>query len=62
MSSSKALTVGGPHTVDQIVKAHTLEVLRQARSLGQAASTLGINEATLWRQRKKWGILKEFKP
>ena len=37
-------------------KQHIRRVLAASRSLQEAAAVLGIDQATLWRRRKKYGI------
>ena len=43
-------------SLDQLVELHIRRVLAATRSLEEAASVLGIDTATLWRRRKKYGI------
>jgi two-component system, NtrC family, response regulator AlgB len=42
--------------LDKIEEIHIRRILAAAPSLQQAADTLGIDTATLWRKRKKYGI------
>jgi two-component system, NtrC family, response regulator AlgB len=46
--------LGGPFTLAEIEKEHLLRVVRKAKSLDDAAATLGIDVSTLWRKRKKF--------
>jgi NtrC-family two-component system response regulator AlgB len=48
--------IGDPVTIDKIEEQHIRRVLAGARSLQEAADILGIDQATLWRRRKKFGI------
>ncbi|HEX8915054.1 MAG TPA: sigma-54 dependent transcriptional regulator [Humisphaera sp.] len=47
---------GGLVTLDQLEEAHVRRVLAATRSLDEAADVLGIDPATLYRKRKKYGI------
>jgi two-component system, NtrC family, response regulator AlgB len=40
-------------SLDEIEREHILQVLAESRTLEQAAATLGIDVATLWRKRKR---------
>ena len=48
--------IGDPVSLDKIEEAHIRQVLAESRSLQAAAAVLGIDAATLWRRRKKYGI------
>ena len=48
--------IGAPLSLDQIEEAHIRGVLAHAPSLIEAAQTLGIDQATLYRKRKKYGM------
>ncbi|MBI2422677.1 MAG: sigma-54-dependent Fis family transcriptional regulator [Candidatus Hydrogenedentes bacterium] len=48
--------LGHPVSLDVIEEAHIRRVLATAKSLQEAADTLGIDQATLWRKRKQFGI------
>ncbi|HEU5081349.1 MAG TPA: sigma-54 dependent transcriptional regulator [Opitutaceae bacterium] len=48
--------IGAPLSLDQIEEAHIRGVLSHAPSLIEAAQTLGIDQATLYRKRKKYGM------
>jgi NtrC-family two-component system response regulator AlgB len=48
--------IGDPTSLEKIEEAHIRRILANARSLQDAASILGIDLATLWRRRKKYGI------
>ncbi|HEY7117280.1 MAG TPA: sigma-54 dependent transcriptional regulator [Tepidisphaeraceae bacterium] len=48
--------VGGLVTLDAVEEAHIRRVLAATKTLDEAAHVLGIDAATLWRRRKKYGI------
>jgi NtrC-family two-component system response regulator AlgB len=48
--------IGDPVTIDKIEEQHIRRVLANSKSLAEAAALLGIDQATLWRRRKKYGI------
>jgi NtrC-family two-component system response regulator AlgB len=50
------IKIGDPVTIEKIEERHIRRVLANAKSLQEAASILGIDQATLWRRRKKYGI------
>jgi len=49
---------GGKHllSLEQVEQQQIIKVLRLAKDLDEAASILGIDPATLWRKRKKYGL------
>jgi NtrC-family two-component system response regulator AlgB len=51
-----AIRIGDPVTLDKIEEEHIRRVLASTRSLQDAADLLGIDQATLWRRRKQYGI------
>jgi len=48
--------IGDPVTIEKIEEQHIRRVLANTKSLQEAADILGIDQATLWRRRKKYGI------
>jgi NtrC-family two-component system response regulator AlgB len=50
------LKIGDPVSLDKIEEQHIRRVLANSRSLQEAAAVLGIDQATLWRRRKQYGI------
>lgn len=55
-SNTGCAQVGDPIPIEKLEELHIRRVLASARSLQEAAKVLGINQATLWRRRKKYGI------
>jgi len=51
-----AVALGDPVPLDVIEELHIRGVLASTQSLDGAAATLGMDAATLWRRRKKYGI------
>lgn len=51
-----AIRIGDSVTLDKIEEEHIRRVLASTRSLQEAADLLGIDQATLWRRRKQYGI------
>ncbi len=43
-------------SLEKIEEEHIRRVLASAKSLQEAAGILGIDQATLWRRRKQYGI------
>lgn len=48
--------IGDPISLEKIEEEHIRQVLAASRSLQEAADILGIDQATLWRRRKEYGI------
>ena len=48
--------IGDSIAIEKLEELHIRRVLATAGSLQEAAKVLGINQATLWRRRKKYGI------
>jgi NtrC-family two-component system response regulator AlgB len=48
--------VGHSVRLDKIEEEHIRRVLVSAKSFQEAADILGIDQATLWRRRKQYGI------
>jgi two-component system, NtrC family, response regulator AlgB len=55
-SPARAPEVGEFVTLDALEEAHIRRVLAASKTLDDAAAILGIDVATLWRRRKKYGI------
>ncbi len=53
---SSSPELGDRVSLDRIEELHIRRVLAATRSLEEAAEVLGIDSATLWRRRKKYGI------
>jgi NtrC-family two-component system response regulator AlgB len=48
--------IGDPVPLEKIEEQHIRRILASTKSLQEAADILGIDQATLWRRRKKYGI------
>jgi NtrC-family two-component system response regulator AlgB len=48
--------VGDPVSLEKIEEEHIRRILATTKSLQEAADLLGMDQATLWRRRKKYGI------
>jgi NtrC-family two-component system response regulator AlgB len=48
--------VGDAVSLEKVEEQHIRRVLAVTKSLQEAATVLGIDQATLWRRRKKYGI------
>jgi NtrC-family two-component system response regulator AlgB len=55
-SSAVASQAGELVSLDKLEETHIRRVLARTKSLDEAADVLGIDVATLWRRRKKYGI------
>ncbi len=53
---SSRLVPGGSATIEELEMEHIRRVLARTRTLHEAAESLGIDGATLYRKRKKWGL------
>ena len=56
LPSNLAPGIGDPVTIEKIEEQHVRRILATTKSLQDAADILGIDQATLWRRRKKYGI------
>lgn len=54
--SPESIVPGGPVTLEQLEEMHIRRVLEQTSSMVDAARILGIDQATLYRRRKKMGL------
>ena len=52
----KILNIGDSVPLEKIEEEHIRRILATTKSLQEAADLLGIDQATLWRRRKKYGI------
>ncbi len=50
------IKIGDPVSLDKLEEAHIRRILASSKSLQEAAAVLGIDQATLWRRRKQYGI------
>jgi NtrC-family two-component system response regulator AlgB len=55
-SADETLKIGDLVSLEKLEERHVRKVLAGAQSLQEAADVLGIDQATLWRRRKKYGI------
>ncbi len=55
-NSSSAVRFGDSLTLAQLEEQYIRHVIATSPSLQKAAETLGIDQATLWRNRKSYGI------
>ena len=55
--SDPSISVGAQVTLDQLETEHIRRILATARNLDEAARTLGIDPATLYRKRQKLGLM-----
>jgi len=46
--------IGGKFTLDEIERAQISAIVAQSKTMEEAAATLGIDDSTLWRKRKKY--------
>jgi len=56
VASGAPAQAGDPISLDKLEESHIRRVLARTKSLEEAADMLGIDVATLWRRRKKYGI------
>jgi NtrC-family two-component system response regulator AlgB len=54
--SSPAPGVGDRVSLEKVEEQHIRRILASTKSLQEAAEILGVDQATLWRRRKKYGI------
>ncbi len=53
---SPAVRLGDPVTLEVIEEQHIRRIIASAKSFQEAADLLGIDQATLWRKRRQYGI------
>ncbi|MFZ4801471.1 MAG: sigma-54-dependent transcriptional regulator [Chlorobium sp.] len=56
VSKTHPVRIGDHITLDVIEETHIRRILASSKSLQEAADILGIDQATLWRKRKQYGI------
>jgi len=56
VSDDTRAQAGDPIAIEELEELHIRRVLASTPSLREAAQVLGIDQATLWRRRKKYGI------
>ncbi len=56
LAKGEDLQIGSLISLEKLEEAHVRKVIERASSLAEAADILGIDQATLWRKRKKIGI------
>jgi NtrC-family two-component system response regulator AlgB len=56
LPSNSVTRIGDRISLEKIEEEHIRRVLATTKSLQEAADILGIDQATLWRRRKKYGI------
>jgi NtrC-family two-component system response regulator AlgB len=54
--AERSIHLGDQVPLERIEEEHIRRVLAAARSLHEAADILGMDQATLWRRRKQYGI------
>jgi NtrC-family two-component system response regulator AlgB len=56
LPSDSGARLGDRVSLEKIEEEHIRRVLATTKSLQEAADVLGVDQATLWRRRKKYGI------
>ncbi len=56
ITRAHSVSLGDPLTLEVIEENHIRRILASAKSLQEASELLGIDQATLWRKRKQYGI------
>jgi NtrC-family two-component system response regulator AlgB len=56
ITKTHPVRLGDPLTLEVIEENHIRRILASTKSLQEAADLLGIDQATLWRKRKQYGI------
>jgi NtrC-family two-component system response regulator AlgB len=52
--TNSSILIGGPHTLEEIERAHIEATLARLESIEEVSQALGINPSTLWRKRKSY--------
>jgi NtrC-family two-component system response regulator AlgB len=55
-SAAPPVELGDPISMEKLEELHIRRVLARTKSIGEAARVLGMDPATLWRRRKKYGV------
>jgi NtrC-family two-component system response regulator AlgB len=55
-TSDESIVAGAGVSLEQLEEAHIRRIVGRSASLAEAAQTLGIDQATLYRKRKKMGL------
>ncbi|MBU6409909.1 MAG: sigma-54-dependent Fis family transcriptional regulator, partial [Verrucomicrobia bacterium] len=55
-SGGDPLQIGSPVSLEKLEEAHLRKILEHTPSLTEAAHVLGIDQATLYRKRKRIGL------
>jgi two-component system, NtrC family, response regulator AlgB len=56
LDSEESVRPGDLVSLEKIEEMHIRRILASTKSLQEAAEILGVNQATLWRWRKKYNI------
>ena len=59
-SQARSASATSSPSLDDIEREHIIRVMGESPTLESAAHKLGINVATLWRRRKRYGL--DFTP
>jgi NtrC-family two-component system response regulator AlgB len=56
LTNAATPNIGDPVSIEKIEEQHVRRILATTKSLQEAAEVLGIDQATLWRRRRQYGI------
>lgn len=56
LAAAKTPGIGDPVSLGKLEELHIRRILASSKSLQEASEILGVDQATLWRRRKKYGI------